>query len=199
MGTERQWLCRFFGDFQILKCQLNTTWLQRAVCPNARQPNPHGLREPIHLVNAEGGYVVQNAAVGTSARRFAATSDGRELWVSSELSGKIHIITSLVITKSIGLTSILHSRREKLYLSSDRFSLIAKVLGFNAANSRPKTFASPLSRGMTLKWLFRYTCGCLFLATTATASPCRSRGGRGLCLLPDFSADDHGTQRVHPL
>jgi len=30
--------------------------------------------------------------VGTRPRRFAATADGRELWVSSELSGEVDII-----------------------------------------------------------------------------------------------------------
>jgi hypothetical protein len=35
---------------------------------------------------------VENVVVGTRPRRFAATPDGKELWVSSEVSGEVHII-----------------------------------------------------------------------------------------------------------
>lgn len=46
----------------------------------------------IHQVDADGGYVTRDVVVGTRPRRFAATPDGRELWVSTELSGEVYII-----------------------------------------------------------------------------------------------------------
>jgi YVTN family beta-propeller protein len=46
----------------------------------------------VHQVDAEGGYVTQDVVVGTRPRRFAATPDGKELWVSCELSGEVYII-----------------------------------------------------------------------------------------------------------
>ena len=36
--------------------------------------------------------MTQDVVVGTRPRRFAATPDGRELWVSCELSGEVYII-----------------------------------------------------------------------------------------------------------
>jgi hypothetical protein len=41
---------------------------------------------------APSGNVVQDVVVGTRPRRFAATPDGKELWVSTELSGEVYII-----------------------------------------------------------------------------------------------------------
>ncbi len=46
----------------------------------------------VHLVDADSGNVVQDVVVGTRPRRFAATPDGKELWVSAELSGEVYII-----------------------------------------------------------------------------------------------------------
>jgi YVTN family beta-propeller protein len=46
----------------------------------------------VHQVDAEGGFVTQDVVVGTRPRRFAATPDGKELWVSTELSGEVYII-----------------------------------------------------------------------------------------------------------
>ena len=46
----------------------------------------------IHLIDAENGHVLQDVVVGTRPRRFAATPDGKELWVSTELSGEVYII-----------------------------------------------------------------------------------------------------------
>jgi len=46
----------------------------------------------VHMVDAEGGHVVQDVVVGTRPRRFAATPDGKELWVTAELSGEVYII-----------------------------------------------------------------------------------------------------------
>jgi YVTN family beta-propeller protein len=42
--------------------------------------------------------VVQNLVVGTRPRRFAATSDGKKLWVSTELSGEVYIIDRVKFT-----------------------------------------------------------------------------------------------------
>src|SRR6202008_787709 len=38
------------------------------------------------------GHVIQDVVVGTRPRRFAATPDGKELWVTAELSGEVYII-----------------------------------------------------------------------------------------------------------
>jgi YVTN family beta-propeller protein len=46
----------------------------------------------VHEINAEGGYVTRDVVVGTRPRRFAATPDGKELWVSTELAGEVSII-----------------------------------------------------------------------------------------------------------
>jgi YVTN family beta-propeller protein len=46
----------------------------------------------IHLVDAEGGHVTQDVVVGTRPRRFAATPDRKELWVTAELSGEVYVI-----------------------------------------------------------------------------------------------------------
>jgi YVTN family beta-propeller protein len=46
----------------------------------------------VHLIDADAGNVVQDVVVGTRPRRFAATPDGKELWVSAELSGEVYII-----------------------------------------------------------------------------------------------------------
>src|SRR5262249_60398291 len=43
-------------------------------------------------VDAEGGHVPRAVVVGTRPRRFAATPDGKELWVTAELSGEVYII-----------------------------------------------------------------------------------------------------------
>ena len=45
-----------------------------------------------HAIDAEGGYVTQDVVVGTRPRRFAATPDRKELWVTTELSGEVYII-----------------------------------------------------------------------------------------------------------
>jgi YVTN family beta-propeller protein len=44
------------------------------------------------MVDPEGGHVSQDVVVGTRPRRFAATPDGKELWVSAELSGEVYVI-----------------------------------------------------------------------------------------------------------
>jgi YVTN family beta-propeller protein len=46
----------------------------------------------VHVIKADDGYVSDNLVVGTRPRRFAATPDGKELWVSTELSGEVWII-----------------------------------------------------------------------------------------------------------
>jgi YVTN family beta-propeller protein len=57
----------------------------------------------VHVVDAAGGYVTNDIVVGTRPRRFAATPDGKELWVSTELSGEVYIIDrqKLVVTGKI--------------------------------------------------------------------------------------------------
>jgi YVTN family beta-propeller protein len=42
--------------------------------------------------------VTQDVVVGTRPRRFAATPDGKELWVSTELSGEVYIIDRKTFT-----------------------------------------------------------------------------------------------------
>ncbi len=42
----------------------------------------------VHMVDAEGGHVMQDVVVGTRPRRFAATPDGKELWVSGGAVGR---------------------------------------------------------------------------------------------------------------
>src|SRR3979409_101651 len=44
------------------------------------------------MVDAEGGHVTQDVVVRTRPLRFAATPDGKELWVTTELSGEVYII-----------------------------------------------------------------------------------------------------------
>ena len=46
----------------------------------------------IHLVDTDSGHVIEDVVVGTRPRRFAATPDRKELWVSAELSGEVYII-----------------------------------------------------------------------------------------------------------
>src|SRR6201999_772802 len=46
----------------------------------------------VHLIDPEAGHVDNDVVVGTRPRRFAATADGGELWVSAELSGDVYII-----------------------------------------------------------------------------------------------------------
>jgi YVTN family beta-propeller protein len=46
----------------------------------------------VHMVDAKGGHVVQDVVVVTRPRRFAATPDRKELWVTTELSGEVYII-----------------------------------------------------------------------------------------------------------
>src|SRR4030088_3789431 len=53
---------------------------------------PSEVSDLVHMVDAEGGHVTQDVVVGTRRRRFAATPDGKELWVTAELSGEVYII-----------------------------------------------------------------------------------------------------------
>ncbi|MGZ5805248.1 MAG: PQQ-dependent catabolism-associated beta-propeller protein, partial [Xanthobacteraceae bacterium] len=46
----------------------------------------------VHLIDLNSGKVAREVVVGTRPRRFAATPDGKELWVSAELSGDVYII-----------------------------------------------------------------------------------------------------------
>ena len=46
----------------------------------------------VHLIDLNSGKVAREVVVGTRPRRFAATPDGKELWVSTELSGDVYII-----------------------------------------------------------------------------------------------------------
>ena len=46
----------------------------------------------MHQIDTEAGKVIKDVIVGTRPRRFAATPDGRELWVSAELAGEVTII-----------------------------------------------------------------------------------------------------------
>jgi YVTN family beta-propeller protein len=46
----------------------------------------------IHLIDASSDSLVQDLAVETRLRRIAPTPDGKELWVSAELTGEIYII-----------------------------------------------------------------------------------------------------------
>src|SRR4030088_921490 len=48
---------------------------------------PSEVSDLVHMVDAEGGHVIEDVVVGTRPRRFAATPDGKELWVTAELSG----------------------------------------------------------------------------------------------------------------
>ena len=50
------------------------------------------LGDLVHLVDIETGAVVKDVVVGTRPRRFAATPDNKELWVTAELSGEVWII-----------------------------------------------------------------------------------------------------------
>ena len=46
----------------------------------------------VHVIDELSGAVVENIIVGTRPRRFVLTPDGKELWVSAELSGEIYVI-----------------------------------------------------------------------------------------------------------
>ena len=50
------------------------------------------MADLVHVIKAEDGFVSDNIVTGTRPRRFAATPDGKELWVSTELSGEVWII-----------------------------------------------------------------------------------------------------------
>ena len=50
------------------------------------------VTDMVHVIKADDGYVSDNIVIGTRPRRFAATPDGKELWVSTELSGEVWII-----------------------------------------------------------------------------------------------------------
>jgi YVTN family beta-propeller protein len=54
----------------------------------------------VHMVDPDGGYVTADVVVGTRPRRFAATPDGKELWVTAELSGDVYIIERANFTVS---------------------------------------------------------------------------------------------------
>jgi YVTN family beta-propeller protein len=46
----------------------------------------------VHVIDVTAGRIVKDILVGTRPRRFALVPGGRELWVSSELSGTVEII-----------------------------------------------------------------------------------------------------------
>jgi YVTN family beta-propeller protein len=46
----------------------------------------------VHVVNLAAGTISRNIIVGTRPRRIAATPDGRELWVTDELSGTVSVV-----------------------------------------------------------------------------------------------------------
>jgi len=46
----------------------------------------------VHVIDPAGGFVTKNIIVGTRPRRFALTPDGKELWVTAELSGEVYVI-----------------------------------------------------------------------------------------------------------
>ena len=46
----------------------------------------------VHLIDPETGAVMNDLVVGTRPRRFAATPNGKELWVTTEMSGEVWII-----------------------------------------------------------------------------------------------------------
>ena len=46
----------------------------------------------VHVIDIESREVLADILVGTRPRRLAATPDGREVWVSAELSGLVNII-----------------------------------------------------------------------------------------------------------
>ena len=51
-----------------------------------------GISDWVHVVDLEAGVVTDNIVVGTRPRRFLLMPGGKELWVSSELSGQVSII-----------------------------------------------------------------------------------------------------------
>jgi PQQ-dependent catabolism-associated beta-propeller protein len=51
-----------------------------------------GISDWVHVVDLEAGVVAENIAVGTRPRRFLLMPGGKELWVSSEMSGQVSII-----------------------------------------------------------------------------------------------------------
>src|SRR5260370_40840373 len=46
----------------------------------------------VHVVDAEAGVVTDNIVVGTRPRRILLLPNGKELWVSNELSGQVSVI-----------------------------------------------------------------------------------------------------------
>jgi len=46
----------------------------------------------VHVVDAAAGVVTDNIVVGTRPRRLLLLPDGKELWVSNELSGQVTVI-----------------------------------------------------------------------------------------------------------
>jgi YVTN family beta-propeller protein len=49
----------------------------------------------VHVANVEAGVVTDNIVVGTRPRRLLLLPDGKELWVSNELSGQVSVIDRL--------------------------------------------------------------------------------------------------------
>jgi YVTN family beta-propeller protein len=46
----------------------------------------------VHVVDVDTGVVTDNVVVGTRPRRILELFDGKELWVSNELSGQVSVI-----------------------------------------------------------------------------------------------------------
>ena len=46
----------------------------------------------VHVIDLVAGVVTDNIVVGTRPRRFLLLPNGKELWVSNELSGQVSII-----------------------------------------------------------------------------------------------------------
>jgi YVTN family beta-propeller protein len=52
------------------------------------------------MIDTEAGRAVKDVVVGTRPRRFAATPDRRELWVTAELAGEVTIIDRVTFAVS---------------------------------------------------------------------------------------------------
>jgi YVTN family beta-propeller protein len=66
--------------------------LQPLKVQSLRQTRRGSVSDWIHVVDLEAGVVTDNIAVGTRPRRFLLMPDGKQLWVSNELSGEVSIV-----------------------------------------------------------------------------------------------------------
>jgi YVTN family beta-propeller protein len=54
----------------------------------------------VHVIDVEKNAIIKDIPTGSRPRRFALTPDGRELWVSAEMSGVVDVIDTQSLTST---------------------------------------------------------------------------------------------------